>query len=166
METKMLDDGLFNQFHMKFEKIIVVALILALMVATLYATVIFIVLLLKTIITVEPIWTVLAGPEGSNSIGESISKLQEGLYHIFGGFLLILLGVELINTVRSFSKDNFIKMESIVGIAIIATARHLITLDYHHAVGLVIFAMGFVVLALIVGYFLLKTRADKSPNIE
>ena len=93
------------------------------------------------------------------SIGESIARLQSSLYHVFGGFLLILLGVELINTVRSFSRDSTIKMESIVGIAIIATSRHLITLDYHHTDSLTVFAVGFVVLVLIVGYYLLKRLA-------
>jgi len=129
------------------------------MLATVYATVIFIVLLVKTIFAVEPIMALVSDSAAGAGIGESIARLQSSLYHIFGGFLLILLGVELINTVRSFSRDSTIKMESIVGIAIIATCRHLITLDYHHTDSMIVFAVGFVVLVLIVGYYLLKRLA-------
>jgi uncharacterized membrane protein (DUF373 family) len=154
----------FDILYTKFEKIIVMALALAIMITICFATIVFFIVLFKTITNGEFI-TVLMSSSGDYTIAEPITRLQGGLYHIFGGFLLILLGIELINTVRTFSRESHIKMESIVAIAIIATARHLITLDYHHTDPIIIFAAGFVVIALIVGYVLLKIKPRQTDQI-
>ncbi|MBL4827941.1 MAG: phosphate-starvation-inducible PsiE family protein [Spongiibacteraceae bacterium] len=151
-------DKFFDVFYPKFEKFIVLALALSIMIAISYATLMFLAVLVKGIINIEPFWSAMTASSSEFTIAHPITRLQDGLYHVFGGFLLILLGIELISTVRTFSKENHIKMESIVGIAIIATARHLITLDYHHTDPLIIFAAGFVVISLIVGYFLLRLK--------
>lgn len=160
----MHNDKFFHHVYTKFERAIILALAIAIMIAIAYATIVFLLILIKTVVNIEPLWTAIAADDGMKSVSEPISRLQSGLYHVFGGFLLILLGIELINTVRSYSTSNHIKMESIISIAIIATARHLITLDYHHTQPLMVFAVGFVVLALVVGYFLLKLQARHKPD--
>lgn len=157
----MTTDKFFEAIYPKFERLIILALTIAIMIAVTYATIVFFVILIQTITNLEPLQAIISSGNEAQPISEPITRLQNGLYHVFGGFLLILLGIELISTVRSFSRDNHIKMESIVAIAIIASSRHLITLDYHHTAPLIIFASGFVIIALIVGYFLLKYGSRK-----
>ena len=49
---------------------------------------------------------------------------------IFGQFLLVLIGVELLETINSYHEDRTIRVEIVVIVAIIAIARKVITLDY------------------------------------
>jgi len=62
-------------------------------------------------------------------------------------------------------------MESIVAIVIIASSRHLITIDYHHVEPGFIFGAGFVVFVLVAAYVLLKIKPvnfqiSSGPNIS
>jgi uncharacterized membrane protein (DUF373 family) len=153
-------DKFFDSYYSKFEKIITISLSIAIMIVIAYATLLFFTILLVTIMDADGFSAVLSMlDDGPRTIDEPIKRLQDGLFQVFGGFLLILLGLELINTIKTFSKENHIKIESIVAVAIIATTRHLITLDYHHADSGAIFGIGFVVFTLILGYVLLKTKA-------
>lgn len=160
----MITKKFFDTVYPKFEKFIVLLLAVAVMVAIAYATVTYFAILIKTIIVSEPVQQALILVETGKSVGGAIERLQTGLYHVFGGFLLILLGIELIGTIKTFSEENHIKIESIIAIAIIATSRHLITLDYHHADAMVIFGAGFVVFVLILGYFLMKLKIVTGDN--
>ena len=156
-------DTLLNYFFSKFEKVIIFLLVVASMLAVAYAAIAFVALLVATIFDQSLLDSFLNRPL-DQEIGVPIARLQAGLYHIFGGFLLILLGLELMNTVRTYATESHVKIESIVAISIIATARHLITLDYHHSNPLTIFAAGFVVISLIVGYYLLKKRPGRPSD--
>lgn len=97
-------------------------------------------------------------------IGESILLLQEDMFDVFGGFLLILLGIELISMVRAMVGATRVAVESILSIALIASARHVITIDVHHSEPEVVFGAGFIVLVLIVGFYLL--RRDRRPGLR
>ena len=150
-----MTERFFREVYPRFERLITLVMAVLLMVAITYAVVMFTIVLLKTVMDVQPIVSFFS--EGQK-IAEPIGRLQAGLYHVFGGFLLVLLGIELIGTVKSFAENSSIKMEAILAIAIIATSRHLITLDYHHSDPLTIFAAGFVVICLVGGYFLVKLK--------
>jgi uncharacterized membrane protein (DUF373 family) len=153
-------DKFFDSYYLKFEKIITVSLTVAIMIVVAYATLLFFTILLVTIADANIFSQVIAWLNSDGrTIAQPIQRLQEGLFNIFGGFLLILLGLELINTIKTFAIENYIKIESIVAVAIIASTRHLITLDYHHAEVGTIFGIGFVVFSLILGYVLLKTKS-------
>lgn len=152
-------DKFFDSYYSKFEKVITISLSIAIMIVIAYATLLFFTILFVTIVDANAFSALLSMLNGEKTIAEPIKSLQDGLFNIFGGFLLILLGLELINTIKTFSEENHIKIESIVAVAIIATTRHLITLDYHHADPSAIFGIGFVVFTLILGYVLLKTKA-------
>ncbi len=160
----MITTTFFDKFYPKFEKSIILILAIAVMIAIAYATIAYFAILVKTMILSTPILDAMEMVDQGQTIGGPIERLQMGLYHVFGGFLLILLGIELISTIRHFSESSHIKIESIIAIAIIATSRHLITLDYHHTKPLVIFGAGFVVISLIVGYFLLRLRPSSEDE--
>ena len=51
------------------------------------------------------------------------------LLDIFGLFLLVLLGIELISTLRTYLTENEVHVEVVFVVALIAIARKVITLD-------------------------------------
>ncbi len=82
--------------------------------------------------------------------------VQQNLHMAFGGFLVILLGIELMSTIRMYLIEHQIHVETVFLVAMIAVGRHVIELDYAHAsVGLLLGISG-ILLALSGGYFLLK----------
>ncbi|MCK7532656.1 MAG: phosphate-starvation-inducible PsiE family protein [Marinilabiliales bacterium] len=55
------------------------------------------------------------------------------LIAILGAFLLVLIGVELLDTIKAYFKENSIHVEIVVLLAVIAVARKVILLDpYRH----------------------------------
>jgi len=78
---------------------------------------------------------------------------------IFGFFLLILIGIELLDTIKAYIKKQEIHVEIIVLLAIIAVARKIILLDPYGDIpisDLTLGGMGVVVICLAGTYYLLK----------
>lgn len=84
-----------------------------------------------------------------------ILEAQEFL-DLFGVFLLVLIGLELLETIRAYHLDNVIRVEVVVTVAIIAIARKAIILDYKDLTRITLLDVGVVILALSAGYYLLK----------
>jgi len=154
----MFTKKFFESFYPKFEKLIVISLSAAIMVAIVYATICFFVMLFVTIVDVNPAAKMLDMLNESQSISAPIARFQNGLLHIFSGCLLILLGLELVSSIKLYSKENHIKIESMIAVAIIASTRELIILDYAHTEPGVLFGVGFIVVSLVAGYVLLKLK--------
>jgi len=97
---------------------------------------------------------------------ETLNSLQEGLQNVFGAVLLVLLGLELIDTLRVYFIDHEVRTEVILVVAMIAVGRHVIQVDFHHTGGLELIGMAAVVVALAVSYYLVRrarSRADELP---
>jgi uncharacterized membrane protein (DUF373 family) len=58
------------------------------------------------------------------------------LLDIFGRFLLVLIGVELIETIRTFVLDGVVRVEVVLTVATIAIARKVVVLEIDHVAGL------------------------------
>jgi uncharacterized membrane protein (DUF373 family) len=87
----------------------------------------------------------------------------EDLFDVFGLFLMILIGLELMNSVRTYLNDHEFHAETMVLIAITAVTRKIVIMDAKAIEPLILFGIGFLVIALTVGYFLLrKSRREKS----
>lgn len=86
---------------------------------------------------------------------------------IFGYFLLILIGIELLETIKAYLLKNEIHVEIIILVAIIAVARKIILLDPFAEGGETLnsagmMALGVVVIALAASYYLVKRSAAGS----
>ena len=82
------------------------------------------------------------------------------LIAVLGAFLLVLIGVELLDTIKAYFRENTIHVEIVVLLAIIAIARKVILLD---PTGMTAFEFGFelmgigvIVVGLGAGYYLIK----------
>jgi uncharacterized membrane protein (DUF373 family) len=83
------------------------------------------------------------------------------ILEIFGYFLLILIGIELLETIKAYLIKNEIHVEIIILVAIIAVARKIILLDpFSEGVealnSAAMIALGVVIIALAASYYLVK----------
>src|SRR5271166_5766132 len=83
----------------------------------------------------------------------------QGLLEIFGYFLLVLIGVELLETLRAYMKKDVIHVRVVLEVALIAMARKTILLEPHDTPGLTLFGLAALILALgLASYFERKTE--------
>jgi len=78
------------------------------------------------------------------------------LVSILGVFLLVLIGVELLDTMLAYFRENAIHVEIVVLLALIAISRKVILLDPASTDPLELFGIGVIVLGLSGAYFLIK----------
>ncbi|MBR8827594.1 MAG: phosphate-starvation-inducible PsiE family protein [Gomphosphaeria aponina SAG 52.96 = DSM 107014] len=75
---------------------------------------------------------------------------------IFGYFLTILIGLELIDATKIYLVEEVVHVEVIFLVAIIAIARKVIILDVKALPPVTLFGIASIILSLSVGYYLLK----------
>jgi uncharacterized membrane protein (DUF373 family) len=78
------------------------------------------------------------------------------LVSILGVFLLVLIGVELLDTMLAYFRENTIHVEIVVLLALIAISRKVILLDPTATDPLELFGIGVIVVGLAAAYFLIK----------
>ena len=87
-------------------------------------------------------------------IGEEIWKQPrflipvQGLLDIFGYSLLVLIGVELLETLKAYLKKDVIHVRVVLEVALIAMARKVIIEEPNAVSGLTLFAVAALILAL------------------
>jgi uncharacterized membrane protein (DUF373 family) len=90
--------------------------------------------------------------------------LQNGeLLGIFGYFLLVLIGVELLGTITTYVNESVIHVETVLIISIIAIAREVILLDVGSENPVNMFGIAAIILALCAGYYLLEKGGIRNP---
>lgn len=79
------------------------------------------------------------------------------LLDIFGLFMLVIIGIELLETVmKTYLMESVNHIEVVLGVAIIAIARKVIILDIKEVSSLTLIGVGVIIISLLTGYFLLK----------
>jgi uncharacterized membrane protein (DUF373 family) len=127
----------------KFEKIIYAVLMALLMIVLIGSLLDLIWLLYKALILDSP----------------ALLETRE-LIAVLGAFLLVLIGVELLDTIKAYFHENTIHVEIVVLLAIIAVARKVILLDPSgmsaNEFGFELMGIGVIVVGLSAGYYLIK----------
>ncbi len=79
---------------------------------------------------------------------------------VLGAFLLVLICIELLDTIKAYFKENTIHVEIVILLAIIAVARKVILLDPTGMTGIEfgveMMGIGVIVISLAAGYYVLK----------
>ena len=82
------------------------------------------------------------------------------LIAVLGAFLLVLICIELLDTIKAYFKENTIHVEIVILLAIIAIARKVILLDPTGMngieFGVEMMGIGVIVISLAAGYYVLK----------
>ena len=78
------------------------------------------------------------------------------MLEIFGIFLLVLIGIELFETMEIYIKENVVHIEVVLTVALIALARKVIILDVKKIESTTLLAIAALILALSVGYYLIR----------
>jgi uncharacterized membrane protein (DUF373 family) len=95
---------------------------------------------------------------------ESAPELQLQVQNAFGGVLLVLLGLELLETVRTYFAEHRVRLEVIMIVAMIAVSRHIITIDFEHTDGLWLVGVAALVTALGAAYYLIRRSTAPAHN--
>lgn len=83
----------------------------------------------------------------------------EELLEIFGLFMLVLIGIELLETiVKTYLHQSADHARIVMSVAIIAVARKVIILDVQDASALTLLGLAAVILALCTGYYLIRSK--------
>jgi len=80
----------------------------------------------------------------------------DNLMDLFGVFLLVLIGIELLDTIKVYLRRNVVHVEVVVLVAIIAIARKVVVLKIEQLSGELIMGIGVLIISLSVAYYLIK----------
>jgi len=78
------------------------------------------------------------------------------LLNVFGFFLLVVIGIELLDTLKAYLRENVIHVEIVILVAVIAIARKVIIIDPEFADGAFMAGMGVIIIGLGIAYYLIK----------
>ena len=89
------------------------------------------------------------------------------LLDVFGMFMLVLIGIELLETImKTYINQGPPHYETVLSVAIIAIARKVIILDVKKVESLSLIGIAAIILALTVGYFMMKrARQEKEKAL-
>jgi uncharacterized membrane protein (DUF373 family) len=105
--------------------------------------------------TVELAWVII-----KDIITPPILLLEiDELLEIFGLFMLVLIGIELLETMaKTYMAESVDHAQIVMAVAIIAIARKVIILDVKDLSGLALLGIAAIILALCIGYYLIKKK--------
>jgi uncharacterized membrane protein (DUF373 family) len=95
---------------------------------------------------------------------DTIKELQEATQALFAGVLLVVLGLELLDTLRNYFIEHRLRLEFLISVALIAVARHVIQLDYEHASPWLVAAIALLVVSLAASYVGIRAFDPGSPQ--
>ena len=129
----------------RFEKALIFALVVMMAIVLLLATIELGWIIVKDIVT-PPLF---------------LLEIDE-LIEIFGLFMLVLIGIELLETIIKTYLDRSTEHVTIVlAVALIAIARKVIVLDVQEFTGEILLGIAAVIIALAGGYFLIRRMSGK-----
>jgi len=127
------------EYLKKFERIIISALIVMM------TTVVF-------LSTVELGWIIIKDIMTPPVFLLEIVELLE----IFGLFLLVLIGIELLEMIKIYLEKKVVHVEVVFMVAMIAVGRKVVILDVKELQSLTLIGIAAIILALSLGYYLIK----------
>lgn len=86
----------------------------------------------------------------------------QGLLDIFGYFLLVLIGVELLETLKAYLRKDVIHVRVVLEVALIAMARKVIIEEPNTVPSLTLFGIAALILALGIAFYF-ERQAKREP---
>ena len=111
--------------------------------------------------TIDLGWTIIKDVTQPLSLIISIDQLLE----LFGLFMLVIIGIELLETImKTYLTQGTPHYEVVLSVAIIAIARKVIILDIKETNSLSLVGIASIILALTVGYYFMKKAENSHSN--
>lgn len=84
------------------------------------------------------------------------ADFQRSIIDLFGLFFLVLVGVELLETLKMYTKEHVVHVEVVLLVALIVAARKIILIDYATKPSDIFFGIASIIIAIGVSYYLIK----------
>ena len=123
----------------KYEKVVLVALVFMMGIVVLLSTLELGWLLIRDIVTPPVV----------------LLDIDE-LLDVFGFFLLVLIGIELLETIKTYFVEHVIHAEVVIEVAMIAIARKVIILDVKELPSLTLLGIAAIIITLAMAYWVVK----------
>lgn len=94
------------------------------------------------------------------------TTFPRSIIDLFGLFFLVLVGVELLETLKMYTKEHVVHVEVVLLVALIVAARKIILIDYTTTPSDIFFGIAAIVIAIGVSYFLLKKSSAQPKKKE
>lgn len=130
-----------------FEKIIVFTLLGLMMLAVLVSTVELAVILFQELMK-PPLF---------------LLNIDEML-QVFGFFLMVLIGLELLESIKAYLEEDRVHAEVVFLVAIVAMSRKVIIFDYSEITPEMMYGIAAVIIALASGFFLVRRALHLHPR--
>jgi uncharacterized membrane protein (DUF373 family) len=88
----------------------------------------------------------------------------QGLLDIFAFFLLVLIGVELLDTLKTYFKTDSVRVRLVLEVALIAMARKVIILEPDNVSGMTMLGIAAVILALGLAFYFERQAQKEDPS--
>ena len=86
------------------------------------------------------------------------------LFDIFGLFLMVLIGLELMTSIHMYLDDHKIHAEMMFLVALTAVTRKIVIMDTGKVEPMLMFGIGFLIIALAAGYYLIRKKLPDSAS--
>ncbi|MGC1471384.1 MAG: phosphate-starvation-inducible PsiE family protein [Psychroserpens sp.] len=130
------------------EQFIVIVLLFSLLAVFLYSMYIF-------------LWLLYDGMVDNIMQEVSVEKnILLSLHTIFGGFMLVLIGIELLRAMKIYLKENLVHAEVVILVAIIGLSRHIIDLKLDKD-PLYFAGLGILIVCIVGSYYLIRESSKK-----
>jgi uncharacterized membrane protein (DUF373 family) len=86
------------------------------------------------------------------------------LLDVFGEFLLVLIGVELMNTVKIYLVDKSFHVEVILAVGLVAITRKVVVLDHKQLDGMSLIGIATIIISLSVSYYLVRLSHQRKTS--
>jgi len=83
---------------------------------------------------------------------------------VFGFFLMVLIGLELLESIKVYMEKQRVHAEVVFLVAIIAVSRKVIILDYNKTTPEMLWGISAIILALGIGYYLVRRARYESDQ--
>lgn len=127
--------------------------------------------IIATLVIILAIILLLSTADVVFSIGSEVIKSPsflieaDNLMTIFSSILIVIIGLELLETIKAYLKEDVVHVELVVLVAIIALGRKVIIWDFNKYTINEMIALSLMLIALSLVYFLIrKTDAQHNAN--
>jgi uncharacterized membrane protein (DUF373 family) len=103
-------------------------------------------------------------------VGRDLLAIPSGMmtsdqvFELFGDLLYVLIGLELMHTVKIYLQDHTVHVDVILTVALVALARKVIVFNLKDYPGIAVIGLALLVISIAASYWLLGLRAQRAKT--